>query len=253
MIIQSCAFAIHYPQNNKVREQLFNLEEHFTDFQKPFTLVPLPPEAPMELPRIVAATKHGHSQLTICGNYAQLTTNFDDNFNRDINRCIRYISDKCNRIVSSLSIIDGSGKDVPKFYFSGLTMTLLFDKEDGIDNSVKYLSEKFMNYQTNLNTDELQFRLALVVEDQYYVNITAQNRRMFLGRPDERGSFAGLETIGDPMQVVLDINDRYAFNHRPNYVSCFENVTRISLLAEQFATKYIDLFLKNGEIQYGKQ
>lgn len=250
MIIQSCAFAVHYPQNSKIREQLFTLEEHFTDFQKPFTLVPLPPEAPMELPRIVAATKHGHSQLTICGNNAQLTTNFDNNYNRDVNRCIRYIREKCDRIVESLSIIDRSGTQTPKFYFSGLTMTLLFNKEDGIEDSVKYLSENFLQYHTNLKTDELQFRLALVVEDQYYVNVTAQNRRMFLGAPDERGSFAGLKSLGDQLQLVLDINDRYAFNHRVNYTSCLGNVTRISYLAEQFVTKYIDLFLQNGEIKY---
>ena len=54
------------------------------------------------------------------------------------------------------------------------------------------------------------------------------------------------------LQLVLDINDRYAFNHRVNYTSCLENVTRISYLAEQFVTKYIELFLKNGEIQYGE-
>ena len=78
MIIQSCAFTIHFPHNTKIREHLFELEKHFTDFQKPFTLVPLPPDAPMEIPRIVAATEHGHSQLTICGNSAQLVTNFEN-------------------------------------------------------------------------------------------------------------------------------------------------------------------------------
>lgn len=71
----------------------------------------------MEIPRIVAATEHGHSQLTICGNSAQLVTNFDAKFNRDIKRCVEYVSDKCNRIVSALSIMDGSGSETPKFYF----------------------------------------------------------------------------------------------------------------------------------------
>ncbi|MFB2022873.1 hypothetical protein ACEVJL_15645 [Pseudoflavonifractor sp. P01025] len=250
MIIQSCAFTIHFPHNTKIREHLFELEKHFTDFQKPFTLVPLPPDAPMEIPRIVAATEHGHSQLTICGNSAQLVTNFDAKFNRDIKRCVEYVSDKCNRIVSALSIMDGSGSETPKFYFSGLSMTLLFDHEDGIVDSVDYVSKNFIDYKTNLPTDEVQFRLALVIERKYYVNVMVQNSRTFSGVPDERGSFAGLKNLGDRLQVILDINDRYAFNHEPNYTSCVETVSSLSSLAEQFAAKYISSFIKNGEINY---
>lgn len=184
MIIQSCAFTIHFPHNTKIREHLFELEKHFTDFQKPFTLVPLPPDAPMEIPRIVAATEHGHSQLTICGNSAQLVTNFDAKFNRDIKRCVEYVSDKCNRIVSALSIMDGSGSETPKFYFSGLSMTLLFDHEDGIVDSVDYVSKNFIDYKTNLPTDEVQFRLALVIERKYYVNVMVQNSRSAFYLPD---------------------------------------------------------------------
>lgn len=253
MIIQSCAFTIHFPQNIRIREHLFELEKHFVDFQKPFTLVPLPPDAPMEIPRIVASTEHGHSQMTICGNSAQLVTNFDAEFNQDVKRCIEYVSDKCNRIVSALPIIDGSGADSPKFYFSGLSMTLLFGEEDGITDSVGYVSKKFINYNANLPTDEVQFRLAFVVEDKYYVNVLVQNNRAFSGLPDERGSFAGLKILGDHLQVVLDINDRYAFNHEQSYVSCIETVSSLSELAEQFALKHIASFIKNGEIEYVKQ
>lgn len=253
MIVQSCTFTIHFPHNTKIREHLFELEEHFTDFQKPFTLVPLPPDAPMEIPRIIAATEYGHSQLTICGNNAQLVTNFDTEYNRDIKRCIEYVSDKCNRIVSALSIVDGSGSETPKFYFSGLSMTLMFDEEDGIVDSVNYVSEKFIRYKTNLPTDEIQFRLALVIDEKYYVNVMAQNNRTFSGLPDERGSFAGLKNLGDRLQVILDINDRYAFNHVQNYTSCVETVACISSLAEQFAVKHIETFIKNGEINYVRQ
>lgn len=253
MIVQSCAFTVYFPQNTRIREHLFELEHYFTDFQSPFTLVPLPPDAPMELPRIIASTAHGHSQLTICGNSAQLVSNFDEHFNRDVARCIEYVRKKCARIVSALSIIDGSQSDVPKFYFSGLSTTLLFDEEDGIQDSVDYVARKFINYHTNLSTDEVQFRLALIADRKYYVNIMAQNSRTFSGTPDERGSFAGLKIIGDRLQVVLDINDRYAFNREANYTSCVDTVDRLSALSERFATEYVGSFIRNGEINYVEQ
>ncbi len=253
MVIQSCAFTIHFPQNAKIREHLFELEHHFTDFQSPFTLVPLPPDAPLEIPRIVAATPHGHSQLTICGNNAQLVTHFDGEYCHDIGRCITYTREKCDRIVSALSIMTGDASVDPKFYYSGLSMTLLYDRNDGIEDPVKYISEQFLRCTSNMPTDEVQFRLALVVGNKYYVNILVQNNRVFLGTPDERGSFVGLKSVGNQLQVVLDINDRYAFNHEENYLSSLDAVNNISSLSEQFVTKHIDLFLKTGAVSYDEQ
>ncbi len=253
MVIQSCAFTIHFPQNAKIREHLFELERHFTDFQTPFTLVPLPPDAPLEIPRIVAATPHGHSQLTICGNSAQLVTHFDEEYCHNVERCITYIREKCNRIVVALSVMTGDGLSDPKFYYSGLSTTLLFDKSDGIEDPVKYISENFLRCKSNLTTDEVQFRLALVVQNKYYANILVQNNRAFLGVPDERGSFAGLKSGDSQLQVALDINDRYAFNHEKDYLSSLGVVNSIASLSEQFATKYIDTFLKTGVVSYDEQ
>ena len=255
MFVKSCTFAIHFPPNTKIREQLFNLENHFADFQKPFTLVPLPQDAPLEIPRIIAVSLHGHSKLTICGNNAQLVTNFDDEYKKDIKKCVEYIRLKCNSIVSAISIINGNSDsdEKPKFYYSGISMALAMDEEDGIENPVEYITEKFLKCETNLHTDEVQFRIAFNVDAKYYVNILLQNNRLFNGRPDERGSIAGLKVAKDNLQVVLDINDRYAFNHEKDYISSVETVNAVATLAEQFATEYVRDFVLKGEIAYGNK
>lgn len=251
MTIQSCTFTIHFPPNQKVREHLFDLEKHFTDFQSPFTLVSLPPDAPHNLPRIIAASKHQHSQLVICGNSAQLITNFDDKFNRDIKKCIEYIQLKCESIVSSLSIINENAEEPPRFYFSGLSVTLNFDSSDNISNPIEYINSNFLKCKLDVPTDEVQFRVALVVEEKYYVNISMQNHRIFSGAPDERGSFAGLKK-NDHLQVVVDINDRYIFNHEKNYFSSNEAVAHIAKLAEDFISMHVAGFVENGEITYNE-
>lgn len=251
MIIQSCTFTIHFPQNNKIRERLFDLEKHFTGFQKPFTLVSLPPDAPQNLPRIIAFSEHQHSQLIICGNNAQLITNFDNEYNHDIKKCIEYIQAKCDSIVSALLVIDENTEETPRFYFSGLSVALAFDETDSITNPVGYICDNFLTCKMDVPTDEVQFRVALVVEEKYYVNIMMQNCRIFSGAPDERGSFAGLKK-NDQLQVVLDINDRYAFNHEKNYFSSNESVTCIAKLAEEFVSKHVTGFVENGEIIYNE-
>lgn len=255
MLIQSCIFTIHFPPNLKVRERLFQLESHFEDFQKPFTLVPLPPEAPMELPRIIAISQYGHSQLTICGSNIQLATTFDENYSVDVAKCIEYVRSRYSAILSALPIINENTNagESPNFYFSGLSMIISMDESDGIKNPPKYIAEKFLKCTTNLLTDEIQFRFALVVNDAYYVNLMVQNNRQYTGRPDERGSIADLKIAKETLQVALDVNDRYAFNHIKNYASTSESVDCIAKLVEKFAAEYVVDFVANGEIKYDEQ
>jgi len=251
MTVQTCTFTISFPANNRVRESLFKLEDHFSGFQKPFTLVPLPADAPMELPRIVANSVHGHSQITICGNSAQLSTRFDEAYNHDVKKCIDYVRTKCKAILEAVSLLEGKSKNEPKFYFSGITTILALDKSDGIENPVDYISNKFIKCSTNLPIDEAQFRCALVVDGKYYANVLLQNSRTFLGAPDERGSFAGLSVSNEELQVVLDVNDRYAFNHEANYYSSSDMVAGIADVVEDFAENYVIPFVKEGVLNYG--
>lgn len=250
MIVQNCSFTVHFPQNVTIRESLFNLEKHFSDFQKPFTLVPLPPEAPIEIPRIIATTKGGHSQLLLTGSSIQLTTNFDSNFNLDVAKCIEYVKSKCTSIISSLPIIGAEVEGKPKFYFSGLSASFLFTEEDGIQSSIDYISSKFLKCDSNLKKDEVQFRIAFVLENKYYVNIVAQNYREFTNGPDERGSFVNLGLKKEGLQIIIDINDRFAFNHEKEYLSSEDTANTIVYLAEQFAKEHVKHFVEEGEVKY---
>lgn len=250
MIVQSCTFTVHFPKNSKIRESLFALENHFVDFQKPFTLVPVPPDAPLDIPRIIAVTNHHHSQLVFTGTSVQLTTNFDSNFNSDISKCIEYVRGKSNSIISALKIIGAEVGGTPKFYFSGLSVSLLYDQGDGIEDPIRYLSQTFLKCESRLPIDESQLRLAFVAENNYYVNIMLQNHRIFENGPDERGSFATAGNKNDFLLVVLDINDRYAFNHTPGYLSSESAAQKVIELAEVFSASHIQQFIKGGELLY---
>ena len=250
MIVESCSFTVHFPNNQKIREKFFLLEKHFEGFQKPFTLMPVPEDAPIEIPRIIAMTEKQHSQLIITGNTAQISTNFDENYNKDISKCISYVKDKSSSIITSIPLFGAEIDGKPKFYFSGLTINSMFTEEDGIYNPSNYISENFINCKSNLNLDENQFRVTYIVDEKYYVNLTVQNAYQFTTGPDERGSFVN---SGEPcryLQVIMDINDRYAFNHSKNYLSSEDTASKVIELAEKFSKDYLGKFIRDGEILY---
>ena len=250
MLIQSCAFNVFFPPNRSIRDHFFDFEKHFVGFQKPFTLVPLPPDAPVEMPRIIAVSSHGHSQLLICGNNAQLNTKFDSEFNQDTKKCIEYVREKSSGIIDSLAIFDRNLENGARFYYSGMTMVILFDEQDGIHDPANYISQKFFNSFANLPTQEVQFRLAFKVEEKYYINIMMQNNRNFAGSADERGSFAGMKLESENLLVTLDINDKYAFNTYNGYFSSVDSVNHIAEIMGTFSLEPLAHFVKEAVLNY---
>lgn len=246
MIIKSCIFSLYFPSNVNIREKFFEIENHFIGFQKPFTLVSLPPEAPADIPRVIAVTAGGHSRLVIAGNYIQVQISFDSNYNRNIEKCIEYLYQMCSNIVNSLPMInDGS----INFYYSGITLEAYFDGTDGVQNPVSYIKDRFLNYETNMPVEETQFKIATVVDETYYINIVVQNESVFKGRPDEKGSFAGLEKINSRLKVSIDINDKYAFNNIQGYLSDNAKVERIKELVEDYAKDKLNAFIREGKLK----
>lgn len=250
MIIENSAFTLFFPANNAVRERIFDLEKYFDGFQKPFTLLSVPTDAPPEFPRIISATNNGHSQLAICENNVRLSTGYDGEYARDISISLDYTTKKVQQIIDAMPLIENVPEGNQKFYYSGLTMDFLYGKEDGIDNPVAFINEHHLKDIISLPIDEMQYRLALVLENRYYVNFIMQNRKVFIGHPDERGSFAGLQKADDQLQMSLDINDRYAFNNIAGYTSSKENIIRVSTIMKDFVINYIPSFIRTGELKY---
>lgn len=253
MKINNSSFTLYFPENKNIRENIFILEQHFADFQHPFTLVTLPLDAPPEIPRILATTKNGHSRLTICGNSVQLMTRYDNDYIHSIKKCLNYTIDKIQKIIEYMPLIIGVPEGIHKCYYSGLSMDLAYTKEDGIENPIEYIKKIHIKDNISLQIDEMQYRLALVIDSQYYVNIILQNQKTFNGVPDERGSLAGLEKKEDTLLVSLDINDRYAFNNTMSYSSSKESMMQLATIMEQFVENYLPAFINTGEIVYGTE
>jgi len=248
MKITTSTFTLYFPQNQNIRESIFKLEKYFDEFQKPFTLVPLPQDAPVEIPRIIAATIHGHSQLIFNANSVQLKTIFDNDYPQNVDKCLNYIGGKIDKIKRALSIVNDDNNTI--IYYSGLSMDIEYDQCDEIENPVNFILKHHFKDQISEPVSEVNMRVALVLRSRYYVNIMLQNLRKYMGQPDERGSFAGLNEINEKLNVTLDINDKYAFDHLKNYVSSDNDIHNVLQITDDFVKKYITIFVKTGELNY---
>lgn len=246
MRINNCTLNVFFQRNAKVRESIFELEESLVDFQKPFTLVPMPADSPAEFPRIVAATIHGHTQMMISEKNVQMVISFDDNYNNSIDDCINYMRDKCKNLNAVLPTIS----DYPSkgLYYVGISLQLSMDKNDGIDKPIQYLVNNFVSLQTKLTMEEIGTRVALVKDDKYYINLNMNNNKIYCSEKDERGSFAGIDVKDDVLNIFLDVNDRYAFNEIVDYKSSFDEIENIASIIEDVVKNRLQAFIKDGGI-----
>lgn len=250
MIVKSCTFSVYYPKNNKVREQLFNIEHGLDGFQKPFTLVPLPEGAPEELPRIIAISKSLHSRLVFSGINAQIETNFDENYNHDIDKCLEYMNKKSKEIIKSISIINGDN-NMSQLLFSGLTVNISYGNEDinGKDNPSQYIYGNFLKCRTSLPLSEAQFKLVFTVENRFYINLMLQNVHE-VSVENTLNPAANLQNDKESLLLTLDVNDRYAHNYQSGYYSSVKTIDDIFRISRKLSFEYADDFIRKGELNY---
>jgi len=223
-----------------MREFLFAFEKKFHEFSTPFTLIPVPDGTPPEIPRITAISKHGHSNLIIAQQTAQVITNYDDTYSDDAILCWQYFEGKANQLVDGIRTILNHS-----FYFAGLSTTVHFEIEE---NPVELIKERFLRIKSKTPFD-ISTRLSYVIDDIYYVNMEIQNGRSFDGiQVGNPLSLVGLREKSSFIQVTLDVNDRHAFNTKPDYQSDESRIEEIFNLSKELISQKILAFLEKGAI-----
>lgn len=218
VIIKNTRFNIMYPKVNDLRRKAFEIEDALQDYFLPVTLIPIPDDAPEEIPRISTTSKSGHSQLTISLNNTQLVTNYDNDFGRDWSKSLDYTYDRINNVCSSLENYVGK-----KYLFSGLTTEIIFDS---ISEPIQLLRNNFLKLKTNTTPHEIEQKTTFILNDYYYVNITFKNLIIF-----ENNSKHGFGRFKEQKEqflgCILDINDRHGFNSSDDYTSNYKNIDEI--------------------------
>ena len=237
-MIRTTSFNIFFPPILNVRELIFKLENDLSEyFVKPFNLFPLPNEAPPEFPRISASSHHGYTTLNISINSAQIVTNYDANFSNDWSKCEAYIKDRIYKVYDLLSPHFSN-----RLLFCGLTTDLLLDTRE--TTAVQQIKESFFKLEHEEPFD-LSCRVTFVKDSKYYLNYLIQNQR--LSSPSAVSGIPMKQIENEhQIEVNLDINDRYALNYNPQYISSRGAMDEILEITREIVTKKIDKIVFDG-------
>ena len=230
-------FNIIFPPLYNIREDIFKLEIELSEFfPKPFNLIPLPNEAPVEIPRITATSHHGFSSLNISLNSAQFSTNYSDDFSSNWPKCLSYILSHVKKIYS---ILKPRFNDRPSY--CGLTVNFNYE----VDDALSLLQKNFITATSTLKPYDLQLKQTFVIDERYYINFQIQNQRLYKNQMAQIGNMAACENH-NLIGISLDVNDRYQFNYSPGYHSGADQIESVFSLTDRIVSNSLDRFVQEG-------
>ena len=204
-------------KSQNIRKKAFDFEDFLDDFKEPF-IVPLPDNFSPDAPRIIFQTPHGHSTLTISQTNFSLKTGYDNGWEYDIEKCLDYIRNRAESIYTMVT-----ENDITIFYIG-----IIFDYYVPIENSnqsMRILSEKFLNQNLNLNgisrkdITDLNLKLTTEINSKFYRNFHFNTYKSYESREATNQSLANFDIREEGIRIRIDVNDRKAFNIDGNHRS----------------------------------
>lgn len=239
MLIKNTRYNIVYPRISNLRRKAFEIEDQLKDYFHQVTLIPVPDDAPEEIPRISTTSHNGHSQLNISLSNTQLVTNYDEFFEGKWEKCLEYVEDRVNTLYSTLGNFINEG-----YLFSGLTTEIIFDSI-GDGDPIEIIKNKFINLKSNISPHEIEQKITFVIEDEYYVNITFKNLRVYEGL-NYQGPGMLKNEKAHYLVCILDINDRHGFNYKDGYTSNIRNARKIIQLTRTILKEKLNTMITEG-------
>lgn len=239
MLIRNTRFNLVFPKVDHLRRKAFEIEERLAHYFSPITLVPIPDEAPEEIPRISTSSHNGHSNLNISLNNAQLFTSYDEKYQDNWKECLDYLVERVNEVSGVIdSYVEGN------FLFSGLTTEIVINVGEDPINLIK---SQFLNLKSNVEPHDINYKITFVIEEKYYVNITINNLRVYEGLVgDGPIQLSSLKEKEHTLGLTIDINDRYAHNFNPKHTSSIHEIKKIFDLTDKVISQSISKILSEG-------
>lgn len=214
MLIQGTSITIMYKRIEGIKKAYYNNENILKEFFNEATVLPVPDEAPDEIPRILIKTLNEHAQLNISPIATTFEIFYNDGFERDWKACASYIFKRMEKIFEFLNMLTNNN-----YEYIGLVTRIIFDdiKNDGS----KQLADVLLKTDKIKKIHDINIQYTFVENNDIFVNIMLENARVF--NDNVNGNIAG-ELCNDNQQaeligIVIDVNDRYGFNNNANYKS----------------------------------
>jgi hypothetical protein len=241
MIFKNSICNIVFPKIDNMRRKAFEIEDHLQDYFNAVNTIPVPDNAPAEIPRISTTTHHGHSTLNISLNNAQLITSFDGDFNNDAKKALLYMEERVYKIANILGAYTNN-----VFLFSGLTTEIIVESADPVQQIIGTLFKTIPKNKFH----EINVKTTQIIRDKYYANIAISNERSYEGfippGMDQIIKLANMELKNHSLKYTIDVNDRHGFNTEIDYVSTIENIKEVFEIKRMILEQKLDQLLSEG-------
>lgn len=223
MLIQGTSVSVTYKKIEGIKKAYYNNEDILKIFFNAATVLPVPDDAPDEIPRIVLKTLHEHAQLSITPIAATFeVASYNDGFESDWAKCSEYICERMEKVFEFLNILTNN-----KYDYIGVVTNVIYDEVS--QNGTKKLTSTLLNVGKIKNIYDINIKYTFVEQDKYYVNILLQNARLFRSgiMLDKSGELNINNQTGESIGAIIDINDRYGFNCYKNHIAKDSNLTEL--------------------------
>lgn len=237
MKIDNIGFNLYMPKIDNLRLKSQEIEKKLIEYFEPFSILPIPEDAPEEIPRMIAKSYKHHSELVISLINVQLNINFDDKFGFD--ESFDYAKTRVDAIVDIFSEFSQGN-----FIFAGVTARVIIEEEEPID----FLEKNFLNVKSSIRPYNMSEKIAYLLEDKYFLNFNIYNLRTF------EGVFLGnkikpeVKETSHVLAVEVDMNDKYGFNHNEDHTCKKETIQYTLDKIKNYTRINIEKMLSGGDL-----
>ena len=211
-------------------------------------LVNLPANFEPIAPRISAQSGSGHSLFTMSRINAQISTNYDQNFNEDVDKCIIYIEERAKKIYENIL------KQEIDILYSAIFVNLEKDEE----NPIEKIEKNLIKAEIRGNINELGIRTAVVVDNKYYRILTLNNAKDYTLqkqiKPGENNIIIPLISLKDAtmtkqyISMSYELNDKYSFDNVDVYNNDINTINDMFKKVKEDLKNNIELLIDTGKI-----
>lgn len=242
MLIHGTSITVTYNKVEGLKRAYYENENILKDYFDEATTLPIPDEAPLEIPRIIIKTSHEHAQLNISPIAATFEVQYDSGFEENWNFCSKYIKERMDVVFQLLDLLTNKC-----YKYIGMVSNVFYNEVT--QGATEKIAQVLLNAKKINNIYDINIKYTFVEDGNIFVNIMLQNARIFNNGAyiDSAGSFCESEQVSESIGVVVDINDRYGFNNNKDYKSDSQKLQKLISSMTNIIDNKLSNLIEKGE------
>lgn len=242
MQIQNASITVAHKRIEGIKKAYYNNEDILKPYFNEATVLPVPDDAPPEIPRIIIKTLHEHAQLNISSIATTFEVNFDAGYEKKWKECSQYIQKRMDSVFQFLNIMTDN-----QYLYVGLVVNILYDEVE--KNGAKKISQVLLNSDKISNIYDVNIKYTFIENENLFVNVMLQNARMYSQSAalNIAGALKHSDEIAESIGAFIDINDRYGFNTDENYKSSSTMLEKIIDCMTNVISNKLENLIERGE------